>query len=94
MAKLHSIALAQRQNADAFSARMEAARKRDFGNYALVGEMWNRQTQKAAIFPTHGAIAHTLLRWRKADGSVVAFDCGRNEDVLIAPVWALNRKAK
>jgi hypothetical protein len=92
MPKIHSIALAERQNADAFHERQMAALKRDYGVYAEVGEMWNRQTNKAAIFKTHGAIAHVLLRWRKPDGSVVAWTCGRHGDVLIAPVWALNKK--
>jgi hypothetical protein len=55
--------------------------------------MWPRQTKSAAIFPTHGMVAATLLRWRKADGTVVDWTCGRSSDVLVAPVWALKRAA-
>jgi hypothetical protein len=84
-------AVRTRQANEAQAERCARAMRRDFGDYAEVGAIWTKQTAKAAIFQAHGAIAHTLLRWRKPDGSVVDWTMGRNGDVLIAPTWALNR---
>jgi hypothetical protein len=89
-----SVLLNQKWAAEAEVERCAKAMKRDFGQYAEVGEMWIKQTNKAAIFKTHGAVATSLLRWRKADGSMADWTSGRNGDVLMAPVWALNRGAK
>lgn len=90
----HSVALNQKWAAEAEAKRCAAALKRDFGDYAPVGEMWKKQTAKAAVFPTKGMIAHTLLRWRKPDGSFVDWTMGREGDVLMAPTWVLERAEK
>ena len=88
-----SVALNQKWAAEAEANRCAAALKRDFGPYAPVGEMWSRQTAKAAVFPSWGMIATSLLRWQKADGNVGDWTQGRGDDVLIAPTWALKRAA-
>ncbi len=77
---------------EAHAARCAAGLAKDYGDYAPVGEMWRKQTLKAAIFPTKGCIAHSLLRWKKPDGEMVSFDRGYDGDTLMAPVWALNRR--
>jgi hypothetical protein len=82
----------QKQADEAHTARCAAGFKKDYGEYAPVGEMWRKQTRNATIFPTKGCIAHSLLRWRKPDGAMVPWDCGHDGDTLIAPVWALERK--
>jgi len=78
--------------AEAHSAKMARALSKDYGEYAPVGEMWVKQTRNAAVFPTKGMIAHSLLRWRKPDGQVVPWDCGYQGDTLIAPAWAMKGK--
>lgn len=87
----HSKALDEQWARERFEERCEAALKKDYGAYAPVGEKWTKQTRAACIFPTRGVIAHTLLRWQKPDGSVVAFPRGYEGDTLIAPLWALRR---
>lgn len=84
-----SVALNQKWAREAQDARCAAALKKNYGEYVEVGEMWKNQTKNAAIFPTKGMIAHTLLRWRKPDGSVVDWTCGYDGDTLIAPKWAI-----
>lgn len=89
-----SVLLNQKWAAEAEAQRCAAAMRRDYGDYAPVGEMWKKQTAKAAVFPTKGIIAFTLLRWHKADGTVVDWTMGREGDVLMAPVWVLTRAAQ
>lgn len=89
----HSAALNQKWAAENEARRCAAGLKRDYGDYEPVGECWKRQTAKAAVFPTKGTISTTLLRWRKADGTVVDWTMGRGDDVLLAPTWALARAA-
>ena len=86
-----SIALNQKWAAEREHAAGQRALTRDFGAYAPVGEIWARQTDKACTFKGAGVIAKSLLRWRKPDGSVVAWDQGYDGDTLIAPVWAMKR---
>lgn len=83
----------QKQASDAHSERCAAGFAKDYGAYVAVGEMWKKQTAKAAIFPTKGVIAHSLLRWQRADGTMVPWDVGHDGDTLMAPTWALNRGA-
>ena len=87
------LALKQKWAADAATARNAQAMKKDYGAYAAVGEIWTKQSAKAAHFKTHGWIAHVLLRWQRADGSMVPFDSGYQGDTLMAPVWKLNKEA-
>ncbi len=87
----HSRLLNDKWAAEAYNARHAKALKRDYGTYAPVGEMWVKQTRNAAIFPTWGMIATTLLRWRRPDGTIIDWTIGREGDVLIAPTWAMKR---
>lgn len=75
----------------AVEARDARALSRDHGAMAPVGEIWSRQLRNAVVFPTYGVIPRSLLRWQRADGTVHAFGDGRQDDVLVAPVWALER---
>ena len=87
-----SVALNQKWAAEAFSARCAKGAAKDYGEYVEVGEMWSKQTRNACVFPKAGMIAHSLLRWRRPDGTVLPFDCGYNGDTLIAPKWAMKKE--
>ena len=87
----HSYALNAKWADEASRARCAKGLTRNYGEYAPVLELWTRQTPRAAVFPTHGMIAHSLLRWQRLDGSIVDWKNGRLGDVLTAPVWALTK---
>jgi hypothetical protein len=84
----------EKQNKEAADAREMKALTRDFGVYGEINEIWTKQSQKAAYFKTFGWIAHTLLRWKKPDGSMVAWSNGRAGDILMAPTFTLKGGTK
>ncbi len=62
--------------------------------FVVVGFEWQtKQTREAAFFPSYGWVPHAMLRWRKPDGTVLPWDCGRQGDTLLMAAEFAKRAA-
>lgn len=93
MARVGSLILAK-QARDAQIEREERAMKssadREFVEVPF--EWQTKVTDKAALFPSYGWVPLVAMRWRKADGKIVVWSLGRQNDTFLMAAEFAARK--
>lgn len=84
----------QRQAVQAQESRELNALKRDRAMVEVPFEWHNKQTDKAARFPSYGWVPHVALRWRKPSNEVVPWCVGGQpgDVLLMAAEFAARKK--
>jgi hypothetical protein len=73
----------QQQARDARFTRETRALHSDRPMTEVPFEWQSKQTALAVHFPTYGWVPAEAIRWRKSDGTIVPWSCGRQGDALL-----------